>query len=331
MAIPSGGERVAKILLADDAPQSLERIRAMLTVAGYEVSTARDGEETLLNVETESPDLILLDAMTPKLTGLQVCARLKQDGRKRLIPVIMLSSDQTKKQRMRSFEAGADDLLPKPVSRVELLARIGSLVGSKLLNEEMVGLEKAILALAIAIEAKDPYSRGHLERVSSYSARLGEKVGLSRTDKQLIKRAAILHDVGKIGIKESILLKAGPLSREEFDHIKEHCAIGERICQPLGDRLILDAVRHHHERFDGSGYPDGIKGSEIPLSARIMTIADAYDALTHDRPYRKGFHCDKALSILRDEVGRQFDPELALSFISMVESECFPGECSPEV
>ncbi len=327
-------ESRAKILVVDDAPQNLRPIQALLTLSGYEVITACDGEEALLKVEQESPDLVLLDVMIPKLTGYEVCARLKGDERTRLIPVVIVISPPIKEQIVRGFEVGADDFLHRPLGRAELVARVGSLIQAKRLNDSLVNLENAILALAAAVEAKDPYTEGHLKRVANYATSLGKEIGLSYSEQRLLKKAATLHDVGKIGIRESVLLKPGPLTDEEFDHIKSHCVIGERICSPLGDRFILEVIRHHHERYDGRGYPDGLAGSEIPLAARIMALVDTYDALTHDRPYRRGFPHEGALNILRNEIGRQFDAALALPFIDMVESGCFQfvdGECSPEV
>lgn len=313
-------EEKAKILVVDDARPNIELMQAMLTLAGYEVLVAGDGEQALRIISQQPPDLILLDAMMPKLDGYELCARLKANDETRLIPVILIISPRGVEGKIKAIEAGSDDLLEKPVSRVELLARVKSLVQTKRLNDELVSLENAILALAIAIEAKDPYTEGHVERVSTYTLNLAREIGLSQREQTLLRKGSILHDVGKIGVKESVLLKPGTLSQEEFEHLKIHPVIGERICQPLRSRLISDLVRHHHERYDGRGYPDGLAGEEIPLAARMMAIADAYDALTTERPYRHRLSVEESLAVLREEAGKQFDPGLVSIFIELVEA-----------
>jgi putative two-component system response regulator len=314
-------EEKAKILVVDDARRNVELMQAMLTLAGYEVLVACDGEQALQMISQQPPDLILLDAMMPKLNGYEICARLKANDETRLIPVILIISPRGVEGKIRAIEAGSDDLLEKPVSRVELLARVKSLVQTKRLNDELVSLENAILALAIAIEAKDPYTEGHVERVSAYTLSLASEIGLYQREQRLLRKGSILHDVGKIGVKESVLLKRGTLSQEEFEHLKIHPVIGERICQPLRSRLISDLVRHHHERYDGKGYPDGLAGEKIPLAARIMAIADAYDALTTERPYRRRLSVEEALAVLKEEAGKQFDAGLVSIFIELVEAD----------
>lgn len=307
-----------KILVADDVPQNVELLRAMLAVAGHEVITACSGEEVLARVESESPDLVIVDAMMPTMDGYVVCMRLKEDERTRLTPVILATSAAERREKIRAIEAGSDYFLERPVDRAELVARVEALARTKRLNDELVSLENAIMALAIAIEAKDPYTEGHIERVASYAVMLGARSGLSERELELLRKGSILHDVGKIGVRESVLLKPGPLSEEEREHMSIHPVVGARICQPLRSQLILDMVRHHHERFDGSGYPDGLAGDKIPLAARIMALADAYDALTSDRPYRKRLSQQEALGVICQEAGEQFDPELVPLFIGLL-------------
>lgn len=310
-------EKKAKILVADGSQQSVELIQAMLTLAGYEVLIAGDGEQALQTIVGKSPDLVLLDVMMPKLNGYQICARLKADEETRLIPVILISS-RGGEDRIRAIEAGSDDLVDRAVSRIELLARVRSLIQTKRLNDELVSLENAIIALATAIEAKDPYTQGHIERVTVYTSSLGREVGLTVEEQRLLRKGSIIHDVGKIGIREAVLLKQGILTEDEFEHIKTHTLIGNRICQPLRSPLISQIVRHHHERYDGRGYPDRLAAEEIPLFARIMAIADAYDALTSERPYRRRLSQGESLAVLREEAGKQFDPVLASIFIDLV-------------
>jgi len=321
MIEPSWANKRAKVLAVDDSQENLELIQALLSVAGYEVVTASNGEEALVVVEKESPDLILIDATMPKMNGFEVCTLLKSTEETRLIPVLLVTPVQETEYKIRGFEAGVDDFVHRPINSVELLARVRSLVRTKRLNDQLVNVENIILALATAIEAKDPYTEGHVDRVASYALSLGGETGLAPWELQLLRKAAILHDVGKIGVNESVLLKPGPLSADEFNHVKSHTVIGERICRPLQqDRLILEVIRHHHERYDGKGYPDGLAGEDIPIAARIMAVVDAYDALTSDRPYRNRLSQERALQILKQETGKQFDPKIATAFVSMLET-----------
>jgi putative two-component system response regulator len=318
---PSWANKQVKVLAVDDSQENLELIQALLSVAGYEVVTASNGEEALVVVEEESPDLILIDATMPKMNGFEVCTLLKSREETRLLPVLLVTPVQETEYKIRGFEAGVDDFVHRPINSVELLARVRSLVRTKRLNDQLVNVENIILALATAIEAKDPYTEGHVDRVASYALILGRETGLAPWELQLLRKAAILHDVGKIGVNESVLLKPGSLSADEFNHMKSHTVIGERICRPLQqDRLILEVIRHHHERYDGKGYPDGLAGEGIPIAARIMAVVDAYDALTSDRPYRKRLSQEQAVQILKQEAGKQFDPKIAMAFVSMLET-----------
>lgn len=321
MIEPSWANEQVKVLAVDDSQENLELIKALLSVAGYEVVTASNGEEALVLVEKESPDLILIDATMPRMDGFEVCTLLKSKEETRLLPVLLVTPVQETEYKIRGFESGVDDFVHRPINSVELLARVRSLVRTKRLNDQLVNVENIILSLAIAIEAKDPYTEGHVDRVASYALSLGGETGLAPWELQLLRKAAILHDVGKIGVNELVLLKPGPLSADEFNHMKSHTLIGERICRPLQqDRLILEVIRHHHERYDGKGYPDGLAGEDIPIAARIMAVVDAYDALTSDRPYRNRLSQEQARQILKQEAGKQFDPKIATAFVSMLET-----------
>jgi len=311
----------AKVLAVDGSKENLRFIQALLSVAGYEVVTASNGEEALDKVQKESPDLVVIDAMIPKIDGFEVCTLLKSREDTRLIPVVLITPDNGSEHKVRGFEAGVDDLLHRPINNAEFLAMVRCLVRTKHLNDELVSVENTILALATAIEEKDPYTEGHIDRVAHYATSLAKEIGLSLHEQQLIRRAAILHDVGKIGVSEAILRKHGSLTKKEFDRVKIHPIVGERICKPLRqDGVILQVVRHHHERYDGKGYPDGLAGDEIPLAARMMAVVDTYDALTSDRPYRGRLTTEEALRVLRAELEKQLDPRLAIAFISMVET-----------
>lgn len=253
----------------------------------------------------------------PLLDGYQLCAKLKEDRRTRSIPRILITNAACSPITLQAIEGGCcDDIITRPVNQQELLARVRSSARVKRLKDSLIHPENVMLALAVAIEAKDPYTEGHITRVAAYAEILGREIGLSPWEQSLLRKGGILHDVGKVAVRENVLLKPGPLTREEYEHVKVHPLVGERICQPLGQpRLVLDMVRFHHERCDGRGYPDGLAGEEIPLSARIMALVDAYDALTTDRPYRSLCSPEQALQVLRREAGRQFDPELTRVFV----------------
>jgi putative two-component system response regulator len=317
------GDR-ARVLIVDDRPQGTEPMRAALALAGYEVMTASTSNQALHCIEQDRPDVVLLDVMMPGVNGYELCTSLKSDPRTRLIPVILLAPLDESGGKLRGIEAGCDDFLRRPVNLVELLSRVKSLVRTKRLNEELISAENTILALARAIQAKDPYAQGHLERVADYASALGREIGLSAREQELLRKGGILHDIGKIGIRDAVLLKHGPLTKEEWEHIKTHPVLGETICQPLGEKALVLIIRHHHERYDGKGYPDGLAGEAIPLGARIMAIADAYDALTSDRPHRGRFSPRQALDIMRREARAQFAPALSSRFITLLERRRLP-------
>ena len=217
----------------------------------------------------------------------------------------MITALSDKQARIRGIEAGADDFLTRPVERAELLARVGSLLKLKHRTDELERAEAVLFTLARSIEGKDPYTHGHCERLSDYSARLGEHLGLSGDEITALRRAGVVHDVGKIAVPDAILLKPSRLTEEEWKLIQEHPVVGERICAPLKSfRLVLPIIRHHHEKLDGSGYPDGLRGDAIPITARVLQIVDVYDALTTDRPYKKAFTIPDALQTMKEEVAK---------------------------
>jgi putative two-component system response regulator len=223
-----------------------------------------------------------------------------------------------------SIEAGADDFISKPPNRLELLTRIKSLIHVKTLNDSLTTIENALFSLANAIEAKDPYTQGHVRRVAELGVALAQKMGLSSKMVEAVRLGGILHDVGKIGIGEHVLNKPGPLTAEEWEAVREHPKAGFKICLPLQKDLgtALGIIRHHHEKLNGSGYPDGLRGREIPVEVRIMTTADIYDALTADRPYRKAFAKPAAFEILRREAhAGELDEEIVEGLISLVSKE----------
>ena len=300
------------ILVADDEPANRELLEDLLTAHGYQVATAKDGREALEQFARLQPELMLLDVKMPKLDGFEVCRQLKNNPETRLTPIVLVTALSATEDRIRGIEAGADDFLNKPFDRSELLALVRSLLSLKAYTDELERAETVLFALARSIEGRDPYTGGHCERLSDYSSRLGERLGLPEDQVMALRRAGTVHDIGKVAVPDAILLKPGRLTEEEMNIMKTHPVVGEQICAPLKTfRLVLPIIRHHHEKLDGTGYPDGLKGEEIPLTARILTIVDVYDALTTERPYRRALSTAEAFAIMEEEVAKGWwDPHL---------------------
>jgi len=310
------------ILVADDNASNRELLEELLTAQGFTVITASDGAATLQELSRTPIDLVLLDVMMPHLNGFEVCEKIKNNPDTYLIPVIMITALSDKQDRLEGIKVGADDFLTRPVDRTELLARVRSLLKLKQRTDELERAESVLFSLARSIEGKDPYTHGHCERLSDYSTRLGEHLGLSEDQLIALRRAGIVHDVGKIAVPDAILLKPGRLTADEWKLIQEHPVVGERICSPLKSfRFVLPIIRHHHEKFDGSGYPDGLRGEAIPVTARVLQVVDVYDALTTDRPYKKAFSITDALQTMKQEVGKGWwDPHIFDQFERLVRS-----------
>lgn len=308
------------VLVADDEKEAVTILAEVLKRQGYIVKTATDGKQALEIIEEGKIDLAIIDVFMPYLSGIEICRQVKSNPRRRLLPIVMITGLGDEKDKVEALEAGTDDFLNKPFNFTELLPRLRSLLRMKFLNEQLDSAENVIYALARAIEAKDKYTQGHTERVSGYASRLGEQLKLSSKEVEALYSGGILHDIGKIGVPDAILNKPGKLTEEEFAVIKKHPLVGAEICQPLKSlRQVIPIIRHHHEKMDGSGYPDGLAGEEIPLLARIMAIVDVYDALTSERSYRRALSIDEALGILFAEADNGFwDKELLVEFSEMV-------------
>ncbi|MBF0493290.1 MAG: response regulator [Deltaproteobacteria bacterium] len=308
------------VLIVDDNPTNVELLKAHLKPYNYELRCAYDGDEALKKVEEEAPDLILLDLMMPRTSGYEVCQILKKDKKTQLIPIIVVTALKELNDKIKAIEIGADDFLLKPFNKVELITRIKSLLKLKSLYDDIEHSEDIIFTLAEMLEAKDIYTRGHSERVAKYSVALSKFVGLSEFDQETIRRGALLHDIGKIGVRESILNKPERLSQEEIQHIRSHPARGCEICRTLKSlQNSLPIVRHHHERLDGQGYPDGISKNEISLGARVVAVCDSYDAMTSNRPYRKGMPPSEAIKIFeKEKESGQWDPHLVNEWIILI-------------
>jgi putative two-component system response regulator len=303
--MPASERHKGIILVADDNEANRELFSDLLNAEGYQVVCAVDGQQALEHVNSGSIDLALLDVVMPRPTGFEVCQAMKSKPESRLIPVVLLTSLNKDSDRIHGIMCGAEDFLSKPVNKHELLARVHSLLRLKQFTDELDNAETVLFSLALAIEAKDPYTEGHCDRLSKYSVALAEKLGLPDPLRVALRRGGLIHDIGKLAVPEHILLKPGPLTPEERKIMERHTIEGERICAPLRSfRNVLPIIRHHHEKQDGSGYPDGLKGEQIPLTARILQVTDIYDALTTDRPYRKALPVEKAVAIMREEVKR---------------------------
>lgn len=311
-----------RILIVDDENSARSALEFLLRREGYDVRGASDGERALAECAAFRPDLILLDILMPGIDGLEVCRRIKATPETRLTPVVLITGLSDTEDRIQGINAGADDFLSKPIDINELLARTRSLLRLKQYTDELENAETVLFSLALSIEARDHYTRGHCDRLAEMSARLGEKLGLSPDDITALRRAGIVHDIGKIVVPDAILLKPGPLTPPEIAVMRTHAVVGERICTPLKSmRLVLPIIRHHHEKRDGSGYPDGLSGDAIPMPARILQLADVYDALTTDRPYRTAISPQAALDLMDEESGLGWwDRDLFAAFREMIRS-----------
>lgn len=312
--------RPPKILVVDDKLDTLLLLRELLSSRGYEILTATEAKEAEELVRSEKPDLVLLDVVMPGKSGYDLCRELKEDPATRLIPVVMITGLTDREDRVRGIEAGADDFLSKPLYPEELFARVKSLLKLKEFTDELENAESVLVALALGIEARDPYTGNHCERLAQYASDLGHYMGLGGESLIALKRGGFLHDLGKVSIPDEILKKGTRLTPEEWEIMKQHPIIGEQICEPLKSfRNVLPIIRHHHEHWDGTGYPDGLRGHQIPLLARILQVVDVYDALRTARPYKPALNHDEAQRTMQDEAQQGlWDPELVTAFFSML-------------
>jgi len=310
-------QRSGRVLVVDDMAANRDLIRRMLARDGHDVLEADNGQQALTLARKADPDVIILDVLMPGIDGFKTCATLKRDERTRLTPVVLVTALKGHNDRLRGIEAGADDFLSKPVDPHELSARVQSLIRLKRYTQDLDSAEAVIVSLALTIEARDWATEGHCQRLAQYATLLGRAIGLGTDDLSALERGGFLHDIGKIGIPDSILLKPGPLTRDEFEQMKAHTLIGDRLCGELRSlRRVRPIVRHHHEKLDGSGYPDGLRGANIPLLAQIIGIVDVYDALTTTRLYKPAFTVQEAFAELYREVDRGWrSRELVDSFV----------------
>jgi putative two-component system response regulator len=309
--------------VVDDKKETLVLLHDLLSSKGYEVVTASEAEEAENKVHSERPDLVLLDVVMPGRSGYDLCRALKEDPFTRLIPVVLMTGLSNRDDRVRGIEAGADDFLNKPLYPEELFARVNSLLKLKEFTDELENAESVLVALALGIESRDPYTGNHCQRLAHYASDLGQYIGLDKESIVALKRGGYLHDLGKVSIPDEILKKNSPLTSDEWGLMRQHPVIGETICLPLKSfRNVLPIIRHHHERWDGTGYPDHLSGHSIPLLARVMQVVDVYDTLRSARPYKLALTHDQAKQIMMEEARKGlWGPELVPEFFDMLKKQ----------
>jgi cyclic di-GMP phosphodiesterase len=309
----------ARVLVAERHETAARQVSDYLEAVGHTVLVASDGEEALRRIRQDDPEVAILDVSIPRLNAYQLCERVKTHPNTRNIPVIMLVSAAAQDEKIRGLEVGAEDFLCRPVNKLELLARVKSLVRVKRLNDQVETTENVIFGLARMLENKVSQDGSDWQRLASHACLLGKALGLTEEDLDILRKGAVLHDIGKIAVREEVLMKAGALTQEEYNEIKLHPEVGERICGPLrcADQ-VLPIIRHHQERWDGKGYPDGLRGEQIPLLARILAVADAYDAMLSPRPYRPALTPAEAQENLQSGAGTHWDPNLVELFLTAI-------------
>jgi putative two-component system response regulator len=321
-------ENRTSVLVVDDVSANLELMEAVFQRAGYTVYLALSADTAIDIFNGYSIDIAIVDVMMPGTNGFELCKNLKILTDKFFFPVILLTALNDKKNRITGIECGADDFISKPFDVLELLTKVKSLLRLKELHEELDHSENIIFSLIAAMEANDYYTKGHSTRVGDLAGEFGSFLGFPEKELEILKKAGILHDIGKIGFSEKILRKPAGLTEEEMKIMRRHPLIGESICRPLlSMRSVLPGIRSHHERWDGTGYPDMLRGDDIPLIARILAILDSYDAMASIRPYRDKRTVDYVLSVMKKEqYDGQWDPELTGMFLQMVSSSAIAGE-----
>jgi putative two-component system response regulator len=324
------------ILIVDDIELNRRLLKAMLKTAAYRILEAARPSVAIEILEREKVDLVVVDLVMPEMSGPEFCHLLKSERRTQLIPILMTTSVQGTENEVAGIESGADEFLIKPMQPAVARTRIRAMLRNKALTDSLEEAETILFALAQSVEHRDKYTGQHCERLTTYSLALGQALGLPRQEQLALYRGSYLHDIGKIGIPDGILFKRGLLTDEEWQTMRLHTIRGEEICKPMKTLApVLPIIRSHHERWDGSGYPDGLGGEDIPLLARILQVADIYDALTTARPYKPAFSHQHAIEIMIEEARRGWrDPELVPLFAEVsqhtpnVGSGSWPGSTS---
>jgi putative two-component system response regulator len=307
---------LAVVLVVDDGLANRELVEAYLSGLDCNVRLVGDGAAALEHIQVEPPDVVLVDVQMPGLDGYEVCRRIKASPRGHLLPVVMMTSLSETDDRQRALEAGADDFMAKPIDRVELIARVSAALRLKAVYDTLDGAEEVIFALAAAVDARDGLPQKHPRRVAETARHLGARLGMPEVALDALYRGGLIHDIGMIGVPDAILLKPGSLDANETGRVQSHVVLGETILKPFAPAsALLPIIRHHHERFDGGGYPDRLHGREIPRLAGIVAVCDAFDALVNERPHRPRLPVDQARALLIEGAGHQWDPEIVELFV----------------
>lgn len=308
------------MLVVDDSPDTMAVMRELLSTRGYDVVATANAANAESQIRQEAPDLILCDVIMPGKSGYEFCKELKANPSTRLIPFVLTTGLSDREARLRGIESGADDFLSKPIAPEELFARVTSLLKLKEFTDELENAESVLCTLGLIVEGRDPYTVGHCERLAEDASALGRHLGLDEDAVVALRRGGYLHDLGKIAVPDEILKKGSDLTLSEWQVMKQHPATGESICRPLKSfRLILPIIRSHHEHWNGSGYPDGLRGEEIPLLARILQVVDVYDALRTERPYKPVLGHEKAALMMRREADAGlWDKHLVEEYLSLL-------------
>jgi len=320
---PSFRRRLPRILVVDDNPNTMSLMQDLLASRGYDVVAVPDALQAEAEIVRHPPDLVLSDVVMPGKSGYELCRELKENPAMRLVPFVLITGLSEREDRVRGIEAGADDFLNKPIFPEELFARVKSLLKLKEFTDELETAESVLCTLGLSVESRDPYTEGHCERLAENASNLGRHLRLDDEEITALRRGGYLHDLGKIAVPDEILKKGANLTAEEWQVMKRHPLTGENICRPLRSlRLVLPIIRNHHEHFNGSGYPDGLQGADIPLLARILQVVDVYDALRTARPYKPALSHDQAAITMREE-GRsgQWDEGLVAAFFQMLDKQ----------